>query len=243
MIAAAVDIAGMSVVRHRTAAVDAVSLTAQTRTWFGLIGANGSGKTSLLRALVGRLACEVESCCINGVELRDDPIERARRIGFMPPAELLPGALTCRQVFSLIQGDESVWRAGTTGIFEASGLDQLLDRKIGDCSAGMRQRIAIGCAFAADNAIVILDEPFNWLDPVAAYDLRVALRERVAAGLTLITALHDMLTLAACDEGLLLGGGKVVARLDERALRDGREHPADFELAMINLLRHHSKFA
>lgn len=238
----AVELEEATVLRGSTRAVDGVSLEIYQGQWFGLIGANGSGKTSLLRALAGRLPSQMGACRINGEELREQPEQRARRIGFMPPAELLPGALTCRQVFDLIEPDTDKWQNAIRHITGAIGLARLLDQRIGDCSAGMRQRIAIGCAFATGSAIIILDEPFNWLDPVAAVDLRKSLRDCVGGGLTLITALHDMLTLASCDRGVLLGRGKIVAELEDDEVQDGRKNPFAFEARIIDILRQHSQF-
>ncbi len=127
-------------------------------------------------------------------------------------------------------------RLGTLN--DALGLGPLLDRWIGDCSAGMRQRIAIASAFAGGRTLVILDEPFNWLDPVAMFDLRQALRAMVDDGLTLVTALHDLGTLASvCDAGLMLADGKVAMTLSEDTLRSAARHPQAFERQTINLLR------
>lgn len=235
--ASAIALRELTVLRHRTRAVDDVSMTVGRERWFGIIGANGSGKTSLLRGLAGRLPCTMGSCRIDDRELCEKPAVRARSIGFMPPAEYLPGALTGRQLFSLIEPDPDIWLRAIGRIAEPLGLDRLLDMKIGDCSAGMKQRVAIGCAFASGRSLVILDEPFNWLDPVAALDLRKALRQCVDDGLTLLTALHDMITLTACDEGLLIGNGKVVSRLAPQDILDGRSSPFEFEASMIALLR------
>ncbi|WP_288484598.1 hypothetical protein [uncultured Novosphingobium sp.] len=113
----------------------------------------------------------------------------------------------------------------------------LLDRWIGDFSAGMRQRIAIAVAFAGSHFLVILDKPFNWLDPVAIFDLREVLRDRVDGGLTLITAHHDLGTLASiCDAGLMLADDKVVLALDERMLRIAAQTPRAFERQTIDRL-------
>jgi ABC-type multidrug transport system ATPase subunit len=102
----------------------------------------------------------------------------------------------------------------------------------------MRQRIAIAAAFVGGHTQVILDEPFNWLDPVAVFDLRQVLRERVADGLTLVTALHDLGTLAtACDAGLMLADGKVALTLDSVTLNAAAQNPQEFERQTINRLR------
>jgi ABC-2 type transport system ATP-binding protein len=207
----AVNLAGATVERSGQRVVQGVDLTISSGSWFGLIGANGSGKTSLLRAL---------------------------RFGFSPPADKLPDALHGRDVLELVGGGIDDVRSRLGKLYEALGLAPLLDRWIGDCSAGMRQRIAVAAAFAGGHPLVILDEPFNWLDPVAIFDLREAFRDMVDSGLTLITALHDLGTLAsACDAGLMLADGKVALALDEDMLRAAALNPQAFERQTIDRLR------
>lgn len=179
----------------------------------------------------------MEQCVINGRDLTNAPVERARAIGFMVPAEALPGALTCHQIFKLIDPDKAQWALKIGPIWDAVGVEQLLPRRIATCSAGMRQRIAIAAAFLAGDGLVVLDEPFNWLDPVAAMDVRLAIRAHVATGRTVVTALHDMMTMAACDAGVLMGQGRIVKVLDGSDIAVGRERPFDFEKAIIAELR------
>lgn len=234
----AVRLSGASVERGGRAVVHGVDLVIAQGRWFGLIGANGSGKTSLLRALAGRLPFAGGSCLIDGEELVGDRAARARRIGFAPPADMLPNAMRGRDALELVGGPMSAIRARLGRLHDALALAPLLDRWIGDYSAGMRQRLAVAAAFAADNTLVILDEPFNWLDPVASFDLRQALRTRVDAGLTLVTALHDLGTLAAaCDAGLMLADGRVAMTLVEEMLRVAARDPLAFERQTIDRLR------
>jgi len=233
-----VELIGATVERSGRRVVHAVDLTVSPGSWFGLIGANGSGKTSLLRALAGRLPFAGGSCRINGEEMVDDRAARAMRFGFAPPADKLPDALRARDVLELVGGSIDVVRSRLGKLHEALGLAPLLDRWIGDCSAGMRQRVAIAAAFAGGHALVILDEPFNWLDPVAIFDLREVLRDMVDGGLTLVTALHDLGTLAsACDVGLMLADGRVALALDNDALRIAAQNPQAFERQTIDRLR------
>ena len=100
-------------------------------------------------------------------------------------------------ILELVGGSINDARLRLGTLHEALGLAPLLDLWVGDCSAGMRQRIAIAAAFAGGHPLVILDEPFNWLNSVAIFDLREALRDMVDGGLTLITALHDLGMLAS----------------------------------------------
>lgn len=234
----AVHLVAAAVARNGHRVVHDVDLKVRRGSWFGLIGANGSGKTSVLRALAGRLPFAAGSCLVDGQELVSDRAGRAARFGFSPPAHLLPEQLRVRDVLALVGGryDDVHPRLGR--LAPALGLAPLLDRWVGDCSAGMRQRVAIAAAFAGGHTRVILDEPFNWLDPVAMFDLRETLRIMVDNGLTLITALHDLATLAtACDAGLVLANGTVALALDEPALGAAAQDPQAFERQTINLLR------
>lgn len=234
----AVVLTGAIVERSGQRAVDGVELTITRGSWFGLIGANGSGKTSLLRALAGRLPFAGGSCHVDGEELAHDRTARAQRFGFALSADMLPDALRARDVLAFAGESTNTARLPVGALHDALGIAPLLDRWVGDCSTGMRQRIAIAAAFAGGHPFVILDEPFNWLDPVAIFDLRKALREMVNGGLTLITALHDLGTLASsCDAGLMLADGKGVLALHEDMLRTAARDPHAFERQTIDRLR------
>lgn len=238
----AVQLDAVKIERGGKRVVHGVDMTAERGQWFGLIGANGSGKTSLLRAIAGRLPFADGSCRIDGLELIRERAARASRVGFAPPSDTLPDALRVREALELIGGliDEILPKLGP--LEKVLRLDTLLDQWIGDCSAGMRQRIAITLAFVGAPKLVILDEPFNWLDPVASFDLRQALRSMVDDGLTLITALHDLGTLAAvCDSGMLLADGRVAMTLDQGMLRAAPQDLQGFERRMIDLLRSNEK--
>jgi len=228
----------LRVERGGVAVVDGVDIVLESGRWLGVIGANGSGKTSLLRAIAGRLPIAAGRLSIDGSEIAADRAVRAERIGFAPPIEVLPGALRGADLLALAAGTVSAALDRLGSLRAALAIDGLVDRAIGSCSAGMRQRIAIACAFAGGRDAVVLDEPFNWLDPVAAYDVRVALREMVDDGLMLLTALHDLGTLVAgCDEGVLMSAGRMALSLDAGALRAARDAPAEFERRMIGALR------
>lgn len=234
----AIQVSGASVDRSGTRVIHDVDLLVTAGTWFGLIGANGSGKTSLLRALAGRLPFAGGTCVIGGADLADNREARANRFGFAPPPDRLPDALRVHDLLELVSGNVDVAKQRLGPVHVALGIDGLLNQWIGDCSAGMRQRVAIALAFAGGQSLVILDEPFNWLDPVAAFDLRNALRTLVDGGLTLITALHDLGTLAtACDEGIMLADGRVALVIDRATLAQAAQSPQEFERQTIDLLR------
>lgn len=224
--------------RSGAAVIHDVSLEMGEGRWFGILGANGSGKTSLLRAVAGRLDIVGGRCQLDEVDVTADRHARAAAIGFAPPVESLPAALSVRDVLAILAGspDEALRALGPLN--DVLAIESLLDRRIGACSAGMRQRLSLACAFASGSRVVILDEPFNWLDPVAAFDLREALRGEVQRGLTLVTALHDLTTFTtACDAGALLGAGRVLLDVTGPMLAAAAARPAEFERDAIVRLR------
>lgn len=234
----AIAISGSTVNRSGRPIVHDVSAAIMPASWFGVIGANGSGKTTLLRAMAGRLPIGAGSCTILGDEQAQDRSARARAIGFAPPIEHLPALLKVRELLGLAGDPVAVQQERNAALWQALGIAELLDVPAGECSSGMRQRAALALAFAVPSRIVILDEPFNWLDPVAAFDIRAVLAQKVNEGLTLITALHDLTTLCGfCDSGIVLAKGRVSLQLDEARLRAGRNNAARFERELVAALR------
>ena len=235
---AAIAFTGLTVNRSGRPIVHDVSAAIAPASWFGVIGANGSGKTTLLRAMAGRLPIGAGSCAIFGEEQAHDRSARARAIGFAPPIEHLPALLKVRELLSLAGDPVEVQQKRNAALWQALGIGELLDVPAGECSSGMRQRAALALAFAVPSRIVILDEPFNWLDPVAAFDVRAVLAGMVKQRLTLITALHDLTTLCGfCDGGIVLAKGRVSLQLDEPRLRAGRNDAARFERELVAALR------
>lgn len=234
----AVELIELSVHRASRPIVQQFSTTVSRSSWLGVVGANGSGKTTLLRAIGGRLPIAVGQCRIEGVEMAHDRSARARAIGFAPPIEALPQLLTFRTALELAGEPVESQQRRNDELWSALGIAALLDRAIGEASSGMRQRATIAIAFAAPTSIVILDEPFNWLDPVAAFDTRAALAAKVASGTTLVTALHDLTTLCGfCDRGVVMTDGQATLQLDRHELRRGERDPRGFENGMIAALR------
>ena len=236
-----IEAEGLTVHRGTTRAVDSVSLAIEAGRWTGLIGANGSGKTSLLRALAGRLEPAGGRILVGGEDRTSDRAWRAQNIGFAPDAAALPPLLSGRELFAIL-ADEIPGEADDDSLHplrSALDFDPFIDRRIGALSAGMRQRLAIFAAFLGRPRAAILDEPFNWLDPICAYDTKQALGALVAAeGLTLVTALHDMNSLVQhCSAGLLLSDGRIRRRLGPDEMAAGRRSFASFEAEMIASLR------
>ncbi|HYD26661.1 ATP-binding cassette domain-containing protein [Brevundimonas sp.] len=217
-----VSLGGQPIVRR-------VSFDAPAAGWFGVLGVNGSGKTTLLRSLAGRLEAQ-GSIRIGDEELGRDRRARGRRIGFMPDQADLPALLTGADLVDLLTLSRGGEPALSREVHEALGLGALLDLRIGAMSSGMRQRLAVHSAFIGERPVLVLDEPFNWLDPIAAHDLRGLLRRAAEQGRTVITTLHDAAAFVLnCDEGVVLNEGGVMRRYEAGALPALRSDIAAFE--------------
>jgi ABC-type multidrug transport system ATPase subunit len=207
-----------------------VSFTAAAGVWFGLLGANGSGKTTLLRALGGRLQIDGGAVRLAGENVAGSERARATRIGFGPPPDSLPDELTGGELLDLVGAARRADPRPEPQIYEALDVAWLEPQIIGAMSAGMRQRMCVFSAFIGAPAVVLLDEPFNWLDPIAAYDLKAALRDWTGRGGALVTALHDTATFATrCDAGVLLHDGRIAKAFTPAEIAAGRGDIMGFE--------------
>lgn len=225
-----VSVRGLSVALGGQPVVRSLSFDAPAGVWFGVLGVNGSGKTTLLRTLAGRLEASEGLVRIAGEDLGGDRRARARRIGFMPDQADLPNLLTGRDLVDLL----TLSRGGEAGLAREAhdllGVGPLLGLRIGAMSSGMRQRLAVWSAFVGERPVLVLDEPFNWLDPIAAHDLRTLLRRAAGEGRTVITTLHDAAAFVLnCAEGMVLHEGEVLRRYEAGALPGLRGDIAAFE--------------
>jgi ABC-type multidrug transport system ATPase subunit len=233
-------IRGLEVERGGTPAVRGFDYAHEGPGWIGLVGANGSGKTSLLRALAGRLPIRAGRILIGGRDLSNDRAARAAAVGFAIDHAMLPGEISVRELFAISSLRPGAMDSPALAPLRAAlAFEHYLNRRCSSLSAGMAQRAALFAAFLDLPPIVILDEPFNWLDPLTAFDVKAALRALVAAeGLTLLTALHDVATLTACcSRGLLMADGTIALTIEQAELRKGLADPVGFEAAMIARLR------
>ena len=232
----ALEATGLTKTYGAVRALDDFSIAIPTGGVFGVLGPNGAGKSTLFRIALGLVRPTSGSARLFGAPAGD--LAALRRIGAMIETPRYPPYLTARDTLRMLALESGCHDADINGWLERVGLGGAADRPTNGFSVGMKQRLGLAAAFFTRPELVILDEPFNWLDPVAMFDLRETLRGMVDNGLTLVTALHDLATLAtACDAGLMLADGRVAMTLDEDMLQAAARDPRAFERRTIDLLR------
>ncbi|WP_007519046.1 ABC transporter ATP-binding protein [Pseudofrankia saprophytica] len=192
---------------------------------FGFVGSNGAGKTTTMRIVLGVLTAD-------GGEVRYDgsPLTLAarRRIGYMPEERgLYPKMRVGEQLEYLAQlhGMSGVAaRRATLEWAERLGIAPRLGDEVQALSLGNQQRAQLAAALVHDPAVLVLDEPFSGLDPVAVDVMSDVLRERAAAGVPVVFSSHQLdLVERLCDRVGIVSGGAMVAVGPVDELRAGGE--------------------
>jgi len=155
-----------------------------------LLGANGSGKTTTLRCLVGLARPDAGSMAIGGVDCARDPIGARRRLSYLPQKPVFPGTLTVRETLGVVATLRGLAADDVEREIEACGLSRLAASGVGHLSGGERQRLAMAVAFLPRVDVYLFDEPSANLDPVASRILFQRARRLKQDGRTLLFTTH-----------------------------------------------------
>lgn len=190
---------------------------------YGLVGPNGSGKTTFINLVTGMLTPSIGEVRVLG---KDPGADRTvlDQIGLCPASEiLLPNvsALQWVEYQTALHGfsrQEAHKRAVDTLV--QVGMEEGMRRPIGAYSLGMRQRTKLAQAMAHDPELLILDEPFNGLDPIGRHELTDCLNDWIKRGKSLILASHILHEVEAVTSSfLLIHGGRILASGDAPEVR------------------------
>ena len=223
----AFQLIGLHKVFADTAAVDHVNLTVPQGSFFGLVGPNGAGKTTLLSMAVGLLRPTSGHSLVFDVDVWDAPNRAKALMGVLPDGLAMPERLTGRELLTFLgelRGlDPDTVGKRTEELLQVMGLIDAERTLVIDYSTGMRKKIGLATALLHGPRLLVLDEPFEAVDPVSAATLKTILQRFVAAGGSVVLSSHVMaLVEQLCDSVAILAKGSVVAAGSLDQVRDGR---------------------
>jgi ABC-2 type transport system ATP-binding protein len=205
-------------------ALDQLSLTVAPGRVVGFVGANGAGKTTAMRIALGVLDADAGQVCVDG---RAATTQDRRRFGYMPEERgLYPKMRVGDQIAYLARlhghtsGDA---RARTERWLERLGVAHYRGDRVESLSLGNQQRVQLAAALVHEPAYLVLDEPFNGLDPIGVDVMGDVLSEAVAEGAGVVFSSHQLeLVERLCDEVVIIRDGRVVAAGTVAGLSVGR---------------------
>ncbi|RSX54893.1 ABC transporter [Bifidobacterium dolichotidis] len=213
---AAVSIRGLYKHFDQKIAVNNLSLDIPVGSYYGLVGPNGAGKTTTISMMSGLLKPDGGSTMILGKDVWSDVNSAKRQIGLMPQPD---------QIFDLLSGMQLLMYAGmlrglpraevqkrANDLLAAFDLTEAANKSVSSYSAGMTKKICLASAMIHSPRILILDEPFEAVDPISSANIKDILQEYVATGGTVIISSHVMaLVERMCTHVAVINDGQVAA--------------------------------
>jgi ABC-2 type transport system ATP-binding protein len=225
-------------------AVDDLSLDVPTGSFYGLVGPNGAGKTTTLSMATGLLRPDAGTITLHGVDVWRNLVEAKRLVGVLSDGVRLFDRLTGEQLVTysgLLTGmDRPTVAERVDDLLRLLDLQGASGTLVVDYSAGMTKKIALACALVHAPRLLVLDEPFESVDPVSAANIRDILQGYVSSGGTVIVSSHAMdLVQRMCDHVAVISAGRVLAAGTVDEVRGG----STLEDRFVELVggRHHAE--
>jgi lipopolysaccharide export system ATP-binding protein len=197
--------------------VNEVSLSIEHRTIVGLLGRNGAGKTTSFRIIMGMVAPNAGRVVFEGHDITALPMYRRARLGlgYLSQEPSIFQRLSVRDNLYAILETMSITRSERNrraeALIERFGLAEVAESQGRFLSGGERRKLEIARAMVTDPALILLDEPFSGVDPIAVEDLQGEIRRLVAAGVSILITDHNVeRTLEVVDKAYIIDHGKVI---------------------------------
>jgi ABC-2 type transport system ATP-binding protein len=216
----AIELNGVTKEFGDVTALSGLDLTVEDGEIYGFLGPNGAGKSTTINILMDFVRPTDGTATVLGHDAREETLAVRERVGMLPDQFSLYDRLTGRQHVEF-----AVESKGTSedpdALLDRVGIADAADRKAGDYSKGMGQRLALAMALAGEPDLLVLDEPSTGLDPNGAREMRTLIREERDRGATVFFSSHILEQVdAVCDRVGILRDGELVAQDSVEALRD-----------------------
>lgn len=238
----ALHVSGLSKRFGEKKAVDHIDLMVSSGSFLGLVGPNGAGKTTLLSMVVGLLRPDEGRAHIFGYDIWQDPVRAKTLIGVLPDSMSMPERLTGQELLMYIgllhRLEKRTVVERSQELLNVLDLTDARQKLVIEYSTGMRKKIGLATALLHAPKLLVLDEPFEAIDPLSAATIKTILQRFVASGGSVVFSSHMMaLVEQVCDTVAIMNAGQVIATgpLDE--IRGGNDQ--NLEETFVRLVGGH----
>lgn len=214
--------------------LDGLDLEISSGGIFAILGPNGSGKTTLIKSILGMVIPNSGEIQINDKSVLKQWSYR-NQINYLPQIANFPNNLSVKELIAMVKNLRPK-ESFDKDLIAAFGLEQFLEKKLGNLSGGTKQKVNILLTFMFDSDLIILDEPTTGLDPISLIHLKEIIQKEKEKGKTLLITTHIMsLVEEIADEIVFLLDGKIYFKgsVDQLKLQTGQ---TDLEHAIANLM-------
>jgi ABC-2 type transport system ATP-binding protein len=232
---AAVEVRDLVVRRGGNLVLPSISTEIEQGAVTGLLGPSGTGKTTLIRAIVGVQIVESGTVTVLGKEAGDSSLRS--RVGYVTQAPSVYGDLTVRENVAYFARIMDVGPERVDEVIETVRLTEQADREVQvlNLSGGQRARVSLATALLSEPDLLVLDEPTVGLDPVLRAQLWETFHSLAAGGATLLVSSHVMDEAVSCDKLILMREGDLLAAASPQELLE-RTGAEDMERAFLKLI-------
>lgn len=202
-----IDISAISKSYKKNIVLRDINLTADNGQCIGILGSNGSGKSTFLSILAGIQRCDKGSFIYKGKDMFEYPKLRSELVGYVPQKTPLIEELTAWDNLLLWYERPVLKKELENGFLAMLGIPEFIKTSVSKMSGGMKKRLSIGCAISDSPRILLLDEPMASLDPACKQIIIEYIKNHKASGGIVIMATHDITGLSICDKWYIIKDG------------------------------------
>lgn len=230
-----IEVSGVMKQYGNHAVLEGCSMTVHKGTIYALVGVNGAGKTTLMKLIAGFSEPTTGTVCVKGMPVWSNKEKIQRYLGSLIESPVFYEHLSAREnlMLHLSYMDKS---GDIEKMLEIVGLRQINEKPVSTYSMGMRQRLAIARTLLHEPELLILDEPFNGLDPVAADEMKMRIKEYADHGMTVLISSHILSDVSKLADTVgVLSEQKIQKEFLMENYRDKKQE--EFEQEVLRIMK------
>lgn len=208
-----IEVKGLTKIYGAQKAVDNISFAAAKGEIVGFLGPNGAGKSTTMKIITGYLLADGGSATVCGIDVRAQPLETKKKIGYLPEANPLYYEMYVREYLDFVAGVHEIThkKQRIEEVIGTVGLTPESKKKVGQLSKGYKQRVGLAAALIHNPEVLILDEPTTGLDPNQIIEIREVIK-KLGENKTILFSSHILQEVEAiCDRVVIINKGRLVA--------------------------------